>query len=380
MRKKICFIVAIPETATIFLKNHILELSKRYDIYIVANFKGVSEDLELPLSGYFHAEIMREINILKDIKALINLYRYFKRMKFDSVHSVTPKAGLLTAIAARFAGIKHRTHIFTGQVWATRSGYMRSILKCFDRLIVALNNHIIVDGKSQRDFLIQENIINKNQAIVFGEGSISGVDIERFSPSHTVRINIRKKLAITDNQIVIIFLGRLKFDKGVSILLEAFNRLVENYNNAFLLIVGRDEENYISQFSQYKNIHPQINFYYYGPSSEPESLLAASDIFVMPSFREGFGSSVIEASSVQLPCICSDVYGIQDSFIEGITGLKCKAGDTQSLYSCLEILVNNRELRNELGINGRSRVVQQFDSKIITKHWIEFYKNILHDK
>ena len=125
MRKKICFVVAVPGTANAFLKDHIHALSQEYDIYIAGNIKNKDEISRLKVNDHFSFDIQRSISLGNDIKAVWQLYKYFKRMKFDAVHSVTPKAGMTTAIAAKLAGIKHRTHIFTGQVWATRKGFMR---------------------------------------------------------------------------------------------------------------------------------------------------------------------------------------------------------------------------------------------------------------
>lgn len=379
MKKRICFVVAVPGTARSFLKNHIAALSDDYDIYLAGNITAESEIAGLQLAGWRHIDIKRNISPLKDIKAIAQARKYFKQMRFDAVHSVTPKAGLVTAFASRLAGIKHRTHIFTGQVWATRKGLMRHLLKGIDKLIVTLDNHILVDGKSQRQYLIGQKVLKDGQAIVFGEGSISGVDITRFLPSLENRRTIRSELDIPDNKIVFVFLGRLNPDKGITELLTAFNQLATNLSNIYLLLVGSDEGNYVERFRNYPNVKNGENFCFFGRSSEPEKMLAASDIFVMPSYREGFGSSVIEAASCGLPCICSDAYGIQDAYVDNETGLKCKVGDVGSLSDCMRRLAGDRELREQLGRKGRERTANLFESSVITSHWAHFYRQILSE-
>lgn len=128
MKKRICFVVAIPMTAAAFLKDHIKALSEEYDVYLVENIQSENEVKNLAIKGWHGIEIERGISLRKDLSAVFALKQYFKKMKFDAVHSVTPKAGLVTALAGELAGIKHRTHIFTGQVWATSTGLMRWML------------------------------------------------------------------------------------------------------------------------------------------------------------------------------------------------------------------------------------------------------------
>ena len=158
MRKKICFVVAVPITAQAFLREHIEALSLKYDVYLMGNFGDGKEVGMDCLVECHHIDIQRSISVWHDLKTVWQAYRYFKKMKFDAVHSVTPKAGLVSALAGWLAGIKHRSHIFTGQVWATKTGIMRFILKMIDKVIATLDNHIMVDGKSQRAFLEQEGV------------------------------------------------------------------------------------------------------------------------------------------------------------------------------------------------------------------------------
>lgn len=225
MKKRICFVVAIPMTAAVFLKDHIRVLSEEYDVYLVGNIQSEDEVKNLAITGWHSIEIERGISLTKDLKAVALLKSYFTEMKFDAVHSVTPKAGLVTALAGKLAGIKHRTHIFTGQVWATRTGAMRLLLKSIDKVIANCDNHILVDGKSQRAFLEKEGVLKPGKALVFCDGSIAGVNSERFVPDTETRKDEREKMGIKDDMLTYIFLGRLNHDKGIGELYEAYNRL-----------------------------------------------------------------------------------------------------------------------------------------------------------
>ncbi len=375
-RKKICFVVAVPGTAHAFLKDHIAALSQKYDVYLAANISCDEDVADLNVAGYYAFPIMRTISILNDIKAAIKLASYFKKMKFDAVHSVTPKAGFITALAARIAGIKNRIHIFTGQVWATRKGMSRLLLKSLDKFIAVADSKILVDGKSQQQFLIAQGVISSKKSHVIGDGSISGVNTARFSPSDDMRRYVRKELGITDGKTVFVFMGRLNHDKGLHELLPAFNRLAESYKDAFLLLFGNDEENIASEFSKYENLNKD-NFLYYGATKEPQKMMQAGDVFVLPTHREGFGSSVIEAACLGLPTITSDAYGVLDASVPGETGLQCKVGDVDSLYEVMRILADDESMRKQMGLAGRQRVLEHFSGEVVIGHWVKFYDELL---
>ena len=377
MRKKLCFIVAVPMTANAFLKDHIRTLSKEFDIYLVADMESEEEVKGLELKGWKRINIQRGISIVKDLSAVLKLRTYFKQMQFDAVHSVTPKAGLVTALAGKLAGIKHRTHIFTGQVWATKTGMMRWLLKSIDKLIAGCDNHILVDGKSQRAFLEKEGVLENGKALVFCQGSISGVNSERFVPDVVARKEERNKIGIKDGILTYIFLGRLNHDKGIGELYEAFNRLASEVSDVFLLFVGADEEGYLDKLPEYKNIQEGKNFHYYGLTRQPERALNAGDVFVLPTYREGFGSSVLEAACIGLPCICSDAYGVLDAYVDGETGLQCKVGDADSLYQCMKKIHDDKAMRLEMSKNSRERALRDFNVKPISEAWLNFYKELL---
>jgi glycosyltransferase involved in cell wall biosynthesis len=374
MKNKICFVVSSPFTAKAFLLNHVIKLSTIYDVYLVANLENGDRSLfsNVPLKEIKDIAIHRDINLIKDFKAILSLRTYFKEMKFDVVHTVTPKAGLLGILASRLAGIKKRIHIFTGQVWHTRTGMFKKLLMFLDRFIVWNATDILVDGESQRQFLIKNNIIQSSNSFVLGKGSISGVDTNRFLPEISVKAAVRAELGIAQNEVVYMFLGRMNRDKGINELAEAFNKLRQNYSNVRLLLVGGDEENMTPIVHQ--KVDEISSVIFYGVTPQPERLLQACDVFCLPSYREGFGTSIIEASLLEKPIICSDTYGLMETIIEGKTGLRHKVADVESLYEKMKILVDNQELRVLLGKGGRDYILENFSAQTISEKWLEFYK------
>ncbi len=376
VKKKICFVTAVPVTASAFLRDHMNALHQEYEVYYVSSEKDINK-INIIYDSYQCIHIERGISLIKDLKSVWCLYRYFRKMKFDAVHSVTPKAGLVTALAAYLARVPHRTHIFTGQVWATQKGFIRWLLKSIDKIIARLDNHIMVDGKPQRAFLEQEGVLKVGRAEVFHNGSISGVNSKRFSPDIETRKKIRNEVGIKDNQLCFIFLGRLNHDKGIGEIYEAYNKLAAERADIYLLFVGFDEERYIKRLTDYSNIKQGKNFYFYGSTPKPEKVLNAGDVFVLPTYREGFGTSVLEAASVGLPSICSDAYGVIDAYVDGETGLKCHVGDADSLYNCMKKMCDNPNLVKEMGKKSRERVLRDFKGEDLTKCWVDFYHRIL---
>ena len=372
-KKKTCFVVSAPITAKAFLLKHFEYLSKEFDITLVANFE-TQADFEIPfVTNTKHIAIHRSINPLKDFLALIQLYFFFKKESFQVVHSVTPKAGLLAMMAAWVSRIPIRIHIFTGQVWHTQVGLKKQFLKFLDRLLVVFTTHILVDGQSQRQFLITNKIITDKNSKVLGKGSISGVDVQKFNPSSEIRNLYRAQLNFQHNDIVFAFLGRMNTDKGILDLAKAFQKLHADFPNVKLLLIGFDEEQMQEKIRQIQT----ENIIYFGPTPKPQEVLQAADVFCLPSYREGFGTSVIEASLLELPIICSDTYGLAETIIENKTGLRHEVKNVDQLYNQMKLLVQNEETRTVLGKNGRQYVLEHFSADEISLQWLTFYKDIL---
>ena len=375
-RKKICFVVPEIGTARVFLMNHIEELNLYFDIYLIANV--LEEELiyltNSPIKEIKHVKIVRGINLINDLRTLFYLYTYFKKMKFDAVHTITPKASLLGILASRLALVSNRIIIFTGQVWHTKKGVYKYFLMILDRFTVWNATHILVDGYPQREYLIQNKIITESNSLVLGKGSICGVDTNRFIPNATTKKEVRDELGIKENDFVYMFLGRMNSEKGINELAEAFNSLRKKHVNVRLLLVGGDEENMTPIVKQkVKDIESVI---FYGVTLTPERFIQACDVFCMPSYREAFCLSILEASSMEKPIICSDTYGLMESIVENKTGIRHKVADVDSLYLAMEKLFYDQNLVESLGKGGRAYVLENFSAKTITEKWLEFYKKM----
>lgn len=375
MKKKICFIVSTPYTAKAFLEAHFEVFSGFYDVYLVGNLDDseIKDYANVHLIEIKHIPIHRKINIVQDIKALFLLTKYLKKNKFDAINTFTPKAGLIGITSGTLAGIKNRVHFFTGQVWHTKAGFFKRFLILLDKIVVALSTKVLVDGKPQQEFLVQNNIITSSNSKVLGRGTISGIDHDKFCPKPEIRQGLRASLNYKDDDIVFLFLGRLNIDKGILDLAQAFKRLLISYPSAKLLLVGPDEENIIPKLNEVLG----ANYHFYGSTNTPQELMQVGDVFCLPSHREAFGLSVIEASACGLPILCSDTYGLRDTIIDGETGLRHSTHNVNSIFDNMKILIQSKDLRMFLGNNGIAYTRTYFSKQNMSKLWLEYFNQLL---
>lgn len=370
-RGRVCFVVAAPMTITAFLRQHVERISDDYDVFVIANFSEVSfADSERV--KYIHVPMRRKISPWHDLFALFELCSVFRKYRFDVVHSVTPKAGLLSMLAARLSSVPNRLHWFTGQVWATKAGAARWVLKSADRVIAACASHLLADSPSQKDFLVSEGVCPAQRVEVIGDGSICGVDGERFRPNAQARLSVREAHGIPNNKPVVLFLGRLNADKGLREMAEAMMLVDQAHPEVHWLVVGPDEEGMVDHL---RSVAGQLGerLHFQGFTSEPEAYMAAADIFCLPSYREGFGSSVLEAAAAGIPSVASRIYGLTDAVEDGVTGLLVPPGDAKALADSLKCLLEDAELCRSMGNAARERALSKFSRARIVEGLRSFY-------
>lgn len=376
LRRRVCFVTSAPITLSVFFRAHLAVLRQEYDVTLVSN--GSAHDVAPLLGshvGFVPLRIERRISIARDATALVNLYRLFRRERFNSVHSMTPKAGLLAMVAARFAGVPHRIHTFTGQVWATRTGVRRMVLKSLDRLLSTSATALLADSESQSRFLIENGIGRPGQIAVLADGSVAGVDLERFRPRSETRGRMRRDYGISDDAVLFMFLGRLSLDKGLGDLARAFAITATKAPSVHLLVVGPDEDGFESELSRLAACFPG-RVHSFGFADRPEDHMAAADVFCLPSYREGFGVVIIEAAAVGLPAIASRIYGITDAVEDGVTGLLHTAGSASEIAQAMQRLASDETLRRRMGDAARARVATRFSEARLTTAFCEFYRTL----
>lgn len=348
---------------------------------IASNDEMSGELAENKKLTYLPVNIEREINPIKDFFSLITLARVFKLKKFDIVHSTTPKAGLLCAVAGLFSGTRIRLHTFTGQPWVTMKGIKRSILKSCDKIIGSLNTHCYADSNSQRDFLIANGIIKADKISVLGAGSLAGINLDRFDParySPEVLNSLRDNLNIPESGKIVLFVGRITPDKGIKELVTAFSAAVDKGIDVYLVFVGPFESAGEDILNDITDAKVRNNIKVVGYSEEPEKYMTLADVLCLPSYREGFGTVVIEAAAMGTPTIGTDIYGLSDAILDGETGILVPVKDSVALEKAIASTLANAPLLSSLGAAARNRAITDFNSSACSELLINEYRRFFN--
>jgi len=374
--KKLCYVATIPAVIHAFLRGHIQAAAEKYQVTVICNSvdKHLLDGLNARL---ILLPIERKPSPWKDALILFQLIKLFRREQFDIVHSHMPKTGLLGMLAAWLVGVPIRINTYHGEVWATRRGWRRTALKLLDQLVGSLATDVLVVSTSQRDFLINEGVLPPGKARVIGAGSICGVDPLRFHLDQKVSRAMRDTLGIAQDAKVILFVGRLNRDKGMLDLADAFGTIAQHHPDVVLLLVGAEEDVPFSSIQEICHAG-RDRLRYVSFAATPERYMMAADVFCLPSYREGFGMTIIEAAACGVPAVASRIYGITDAVEEGKTGLLFPAGDVAALTQALLKLIVDRNLRQQMGEAARVRALELFPSQKITGEMLALYGKLLN--
>lgn len=378
---RLCILVTVPASFTYLYRNQFSLLrTNGIDVTAVCAPAPEMRVLEGEPARFITIPMMREPSPLQDIKSLAHLWWFFVNNRFDVVHVSTPKASLLGSIAALLSG--HRRVIFTfrGRAYENYTGLKRRIFAAMDTLICRIAvrvNPICYELGRQ---IVKEGICRPEKIRVLGHGSSNGIDLDQFSATPQARreaIGLRKDLNIPVDALVILSIGRIREDKGINELVEAFVSLADAHDKLHLLLVGKYE--HASPVSvrtrDLIQSHPRIHVSPW--QQKPASAYAASDILAFPSYREGFGNVALEASAMELPVVASDIMGCRESVERDVSGLLVPPADAKALEVALERLVSNPALRASLGRQGRDRVEKLFRQEIIWQDLVKQYQDVM---
>ena len=375
-KKNLAIVVTSPLVVKLHLQAIITVLKKDYSVIVMTNMSESPESIQGLPDGvkYLDTKMERKIDLIADIRTGFLLFGYLREENVSIVYTVSPKAGLLGILVSRIVGIPIRIHTFTGQVWQTKSGFLKRMLRTLDKFIYLLSTKVIVDSHSQKLFLMKHKVINEKRSVVIGSGSLGGVDIELFSPNPSSRESMRKKMSIDSNDIVFLFVGRLDVEKGIIELIEAYSKVTKRCSNTSLWLVGPAETDIYKLEELIKELQiDSIQFLPY--TTAPETFMAAADVFCLPSHREGFGTVIIESASCGIPAIGTRIYGLSDSIIDDETGFLVDLGDVIGLFEKMVVLASDEGLRERLGSSAKKRAHALFSQRIVIQGLLDFINN-----
>ena len=318
----------------------------------------------------------RRISLRNDLVSLWNLVKVFRRERPYMVHSMTPKAGLLCMMAAWLTRVPVRVHTFTGLVFPTSTGLKRMVLMTTDRITCSCATHIIPEGEGvKRDLL--ENRITRKPIRVLGYGNVRGVDMAYYSRRPEVMQiadTLRDKSLFT-----FLFVGRIVRDKGIDELVTAFTELHNRHPNARLILVGSYEDGIdpVSQTSKSTiDSHPAISAVGMKTGDDLLAYYAASDCFVLPSYREGFPNTVMEAGALGIPSVVTDINGSNEIIHNAENGLIVPPKNAAALRKAMEKMIVCREETSLMASNARKMIADRFEQSFVRQCLTDFYREI----
>ena len=375
---KIIRATTVPMSLDTFCRGVLKELSKKYEVValsspgeemqVIAEREGV-RTIEVPME--------RHISPMKDVRALWQLIWVFRRERPTMVHSMTPKAGLLCMMAAWLARVPVRVHTFTGLVFPTAVGLQRRLLMWTDRITCGCATYVIPEGEGVKKDLLDYGITRKPLSVL-GFGNVCGVDMHYYNR----RPEVMEKAATLrdDSRMTFLYVGRIVRDKGVNELCEAFDRLSKEYPQTRLLLVGWREDGLDPVSDKTLALidsNPLIEDVGDVWGEDLLAYYAAADCFVLPSYREGFPNTVLEAGAMGLPSIVTDINGSREIIVENENGYIIPPRDTEALLAAMRRMMNDDRRRSYMASNARNMIGCRFEQGFVRQCLYDFYDAIL---
>lgn len=378
--KKLFRISTVPMSLNILLKGQLRYLNQFYDVTAISGAgKDMDEVVEREGVNAKIIEMQRKISPFNDFVSLLKLYFYFKKEKPDIIHSITPKAGLLSMIAGKMAGVPVRMHTFTGLVFPYKKGLIQKLLIAMDKILCYCATDIYPEGKGVKNDLVKFKITKKNLKII-GNGNVNGIDLDYFNPQHFSASQtslLKQQLGILESDFVFVFVGRLVKDKGINELVKVFFHMNAQYSNLKLLLVGSFEPVLDPLFSETLSmIQDDPNIITVGFQPDVRPYFAISNCLVFPSYREGFPNVVLQAGAMEIPSIVTNISGCNEIIENGINGVIVEPRNEKSLELAMGKVFSDKEYAEKLKFRSRyliSSRYNQFDLWQLLKYEYDNY-------
>ncbi|TDR22938.1 glycosyltransferase family 4 protein [Flavobacterium cheniae] len=375
---KIIRTATVAMSLNILLKGQLRYLNQFFDVLAVS---GYDADLETVKNregvSIVSVTMKRSIAPFQDLISLYRLYKLFKKERPTIVHSITPKAGLLSMVAAKYANVPVRIHTFTGLVFPAKKGLFQKLLILMDKVLCWHATHIIPEGAGVKQDLLDYKITKKPLEVI-ANGNVNGIDTTFFN-SNTIseqqQQNLRNELGIDSSDFVFVFIGRLVADKGINELVRAFLSL--EIPNCKLLLVGPYETEDPLQPKTLKAIQQNDSILSVGFQHDVRPYLVISDCLVFPSYREGFPNVVMQAGAMGLPSIVTDINGSNEIIIEGFNGTIVPSKNVTALLRAMIRIKEDETWRNQLQSNARSSIISRYEQELVWEALLIKYKEFL---
>jgi glycosyltransferase involved in cell wall biosynthesis len=374
---KLVIVTTVPITLTGILANQPKFLTEHFAVSIISSPDEELKQVEITENvPTYSVAMQRGISPLNDLISLFKMIKQLRNLKPEIVHSYTPKAGLITMLAGITCRVPIRVHTFTGLIFPTSTGIKQKILIWIDRLICACATTIIPEGNGVKQDLINYGITKKELKVI-GHGNIAGVDTDYFNRDVVINEGTNSKLRIQLNlpkdAFLFCFVGRFTQDKGFSELIAGFNQLPKN---AHLVLVGEMDKRIPLPSDMIKALKQHSRIHNLGWQNDIRPALTISDVLVLPSYREGFPNTPLQAGAMKLPCIVSDINGCNEIITSYVNGWIIPPKDSVALEQAMLLSMSCPNIKR-MGINARVLVQDKFERHLHWQNMLQFYNSKL---
>lgn len=383
MKEKILRITTVPISLKILLKDQLRFMNQYFDIVGVSSKGQELQDVKID-EGIRTIELnmSREITPFKDLISLFKMIFLILKENPDIVHSHTPKAGIVGMTASWICRVPNRLHTVAGLPVMEAVGNKKKILLLVEKLTYACATKVYPNSYGLEDYILENKLTPKSKLKIIGYGSSNGIDTKYFSRTKDIldQSESIKKTYDLEDSFVFCFIGRVVKDKGIDELTFAFDKLSQVFTNIKLLLVGKLEEDLdpISKTS-HKILEENSNIINVGFQNDIRPYLALSDCFVLPTYREGFPNVVLQASSMGISSIVTNINGCNEIIQNNKNGLIVEPKNKNKLYNAMKRYIVDERLAEQLSLNSRDDIIEKYDRKVFYQYLLEEYNEVLKD-
>lgn len=378
---KLIRVTTVPLSLDKLLEGQLSYMRNHYEVTAISSDQKYLEHCALKENvDYYHLEMSRKITPIKDLISLVKFTKYLIKTKPLIVHSHTPKAGIIAMLSAKIANVPLRLHTVGGLPLMESVGMKQKILIFVEKLTYSCATNVYSNSVGLYNFILENNFINKNKIKILANGSTNGINTSYFTNdiiSEQNKSELKENLGISKNDFVFVFVGRLVGDKGINELVQAFKRLQLYNSNVKLLLVGH-EENLLDPLFEATlvEIKSNQNIISVGYQNDIRPYLSISNCLVLPSYREGFPNVVMQAGSMGLPSIVTNINGCNEIIIDNINGLLVEVKNSYSIEKAMNNLCNDPLLYNKLKSSSRALITSRYEQKKVWNNILEEYKQL----
>ncbi|MCH5598734.1 glycosyltransferase family 4 protein [Niabella ginsengisoli] len=325
--------------------------------------------------------ISRKFSPISDIMQVVHLCRYIQSNKPDIIHTHSPKAGLVGMLAGWVMRIKCRIHTVAGLPLVEKQGIYKYILISVERLVYACSHVVVFNSPRQAQYVIENGWISPKKVKIIGKGSSNGIDLSYFQKTQAIQTEVNKlrnELAIQKDDLILSFVGRIALPKGIEELVNAFLLLENEYNNLNLILVGSADNVDPISHEIWNIINTNSRIHWLGYKEDVRPYFQITDIFVFPSYREGFPQIIMQAAAMECPIIATDINGANEIIENGKNGLLISPKSTTEIVAAVKKLIEEPDLRNTFSRQSRNAMINGFDQEKFWQGLDDLYKETLN--